>query len=215
MIMGIKKVLERIKQSLKLNKHVKTDHTYLVEYNLLNINEDLDEAWVKINKLYDKILYKDKYWHLFYECEFSTLRCSIEYVDEVENFFKEHNIGWKYNGKWIDGSPTVEKYKDMYRGIFHEFSVLAIHLDEEDVFYAADRICHAFFNHSHYMAKKHREVFENVNDPFMDPVMWEADMMGRLATYRAHFIGRYSTERYYKKLSKEQMKDKSNDTDVE
>jgi len=214
--MEIKRILRRAAQRLNLDKYVKTEPTNLIEYNLLNFNEDLDKAWEKIKALYDKVLYKDNYWHLFYEGEFSTLRCSLKYKNEIEKFFKEHNIKCKYNGKWIDGSYIVEKYKDMYRNIFHEFSVLAIHLDEADIFNAADRVCHSFFNHHHYMAKKCREVFESMNNPSMDPVMWEAEMMSRLSMYRSHFVGRYSVERYYKKLSEEKSnKDKSNDENEE
>jgi len=199
--MDIKNILKKIARHFDLNKYVKIEPTNLVEYDLLNFNEDLDKTWEKINALYDKVLYKDNYWHLFYEGEFSRLRCSPEYMNVVEKFFKEHKIEWKYNGKRIDGSFTVEKYKNIYRNIFHEFSVLAIHLDEEDLFNAADRVCHSFFNHHHYMAKNHRNVFESMNDPTIDPVMWEAEMMNRLSMYRAHFVGRYSTERYYKRMS--------------
>jgi len=213
--MEIKEILGRITQCFNLNKHVKTEPTDLIEYDLLNFNEDLDKAWEKIKALYDKILYKDKYWHLFYEGDFSTLRCSPEYSNDIEKFFKKHKVKSKCNGKWIDGSPIVEKYKDMYRNIFHEFSVLAVHLDEADLYKAADRVCHAFFNHHHYMAKKYRKPFENERYQCMDPIMWEAEMMSRLSMYIAHFVGRYSTERYYKKLEEERNKDKSDGIDDE
>jgi hypothetical protein len=201
--MGIKRILERITQRLNLDKYVKTEPIDLIEYDLLNFNEDLDKSWEKINALYDKVLYKDNYWHLFYEGEFSTLRCSPEYMDEIEKFFKRHEIESKCNGKWADGSPTVEKYKNIYRNIFHEFSVLAICLDEVDLFKAADRICHAFFNHHHYMAKEHRKPFEEEDSQFISPIMWEAEVMSRLTIYRAHYVGRYDTERYIKKVSEE------------
>lgn len=207
--MRIKRILERISRYLNLDKYVKIEPTDLIEYDLLNFNEDLDKAWEKINALYDKVLYKDNYWHLFYEGEFSTLRCSPEYTNEVEKFFKKYNIEWKYNGKWIDGSPTVEKYKNIYRNIFHEFSVLAIHLEEACLFNAADRVCHAFFNHHHYMAKTYRKPFEMGSDRFVSPIMWEAEVMSRLSIYRAHFVGRYDTERYIKKISKEKKNNES------
>ena len=207
--MGIKNILKRIKQRFASNK---SEPINLVEYDLLDFNEDLDEAWKKINKLYNRILYADKYWHLFYEGDFSTLRCSSNYINEVEKFFKDNNIKWKYNGKWIDGSPIVEKYKDMYKNIFHEFSMLAIHLSESDLYIAADRVCHSFFNHNHYMAKKYRKPFEN--DPgFISEMMWEAEMMSRLSLYRANYIGKYDMSKYYKEKEEESNKDKSNDVD--
>ncbi len=212
--MEIKRILRRVIQRFILNKYVKTEPTDLIEYDLLNFNEDLDKAWEKINALYDKILHKDNYWHLFYEGDFSTLRCSPEYSNDIEKFFKKHKIESKYNGKWIDGSSIVEKYKDMYRNIFHEFSMLAIHLDESDLYIAADRVCHSFFNHNYYMAKKYRRPFEN-DSQFISSMMWEAEMMGRLSIYRAHYIGKYDMAKYYKKLEKDRDKDKSNDVDDE
>ena len=211
--MRIKRIFEKIGRHLNLDKYVKTELTDLIEYDLLNFNEDLDKAWERVNALYDKILYKDNYWHLFYEGEFSTLRCSPEYIDKVEKFFKEHEIRYKYNGIWIDDSPIVEKYKDIYRNIFHEFSVLAMCLEEKDLYSAADRACHSFFNHHHYMAKNYRKPLESVKYPLIDPIMWEAEMMSKLSVYRANFIGRYSTERYFKEVSKGSNKDKSNDVD--
>jgi len=211
--MGIKKVLNKIIGCLDLNKHVISTPSNLIEYDLLNFNEDLDKAWEKIKALYDKVLYKDNYWHLFYEGDFSTLRCSPEYSNEVEEFFYKYNMNYKYNGTWVDGSSTVEKYKNIFRNMFHTFSELAIHMDEEDLFHVADRVCHSFFNHAFYMAKKHRKLFEESGYDSPSSMMWEAEIMSRILIYRAHYIGKYDMSKYYKKLEKESNKDKSNDID--
>jgi len=197
--MKIKKILRKIIGRFDLNKRVILEPSELIEYDLLNFNEDLDKAWTIINALYDKILHKDDYWHLFYEGEFSTLRCSPQYVDEVEKFFNKHNINYRCNDVWIDSSPTVEKYKKMFRNMFHAFSELAIHLDKKDIFNAADRICHSFFNHAFYMAKERRMIYEN--EIVMGSTMWEAEMMAKLAVYRAHYIGTYDMDRYMRKLA--------------
>jgi len=197
--MRIKRILKRIIEYFNLSDQ---EPLNLIEYDLLNFNEDLDKAWGKVNNLYRKILHKDNYWHLFYEGEFSTLRCSPQYRDEVEKFFQAHNIEWRCNGIWIDGSPTVKKYKDIFRNMFHTFSKLAIYLDEDDLFKVADRVCHCFFNHAYYMAKKHREQFD---DSGAD--MWEAEMMARLSIYRAQYIGMLEATKRYKKAAKEQKEE--------
>jgi len=223
--MGIKKVLKGIIKHFDLNEHSDLEPCNLFEYDLLNFNGDLDKAWEKIKALHDKILHKDNYWHLFYEGEFSTLRISPQYKDEVEEFFRKHSIERRYNGIWIDGSPTVEKYKKMYRDMFHAFSELAIHLDEEDLFHASDRVCHSFFNHAFYAAKEHRAPFEN-SPSVIGPTMWEADMMSRVLIYRAHHIGMYDMERHLAKRftlvekshaekKDEELKNKYQDTSVE
>lgn len=199
--MRIKRILKRIIEYFNLSDQ---EPSNLIEYDLLNFNEDLDKAWEKVNALYDEILHKDNYWHLFYEGEFSTLRCSPQYKDKVEKFFKSYDIEWKYNGIWIDGSPMVEKYKNIFRDMFHTFSELAIRLDEDDLFKVADRVCHCFFNHVFYMAKDHRECFEGNGT---DTLMWEAEMMARLGVYRAHYIGMLQANKHYAKLAKEQKKE--------
>lgn len=212
--MGIKKVLNRVIRYFDLNKRINSEPINLFEYDLLDFNEDLDKAWKKINALYDKILYKDDYWHLFYEGEFSTLRISPQYKDKVEKFFQKHGIEWRWNGVWIDGSPTVEKYKKIYRDMFHTFSELAIHLDENNLFHIADRVCHSFFNHAFYAAKEHRAPFEK-NSSIIGSTMWESDMMSRVLIYRAHHIGMYDMERHIaKKMSEEKEKNKEENQDV-
>jgi len=231
--MGIKRILEKIinaSLTMKLkfgsDKYINEEPINLFEYDLLNFNEDLDKAWEKINALYDKILHKDKYWHLFYEGDFSTLRCSPQYKDKVEKFFRKHSIEYKWNGVWIDGSPTVERYKKIYRDMFHAFSELAIHLDEENLFHIADRVCHSFFNHAFYAAKKHRAPFEGGSNGVIGSTMWEADMMSRVLIYRAHHIGMYDMERHlakrftlveksYAEKKDEELKDKYQNTSVE
>jgi len=210
--MRIKEILSRIKkirQYLKSNEDISPEPSRLIEYDLLDFNEDLDEAWVKIKALYDEVLYKDKYWHLFYEGDFSTLRCSPQYIDVVEDFLDKHNINYKCNGAWIDGSHVVEKYKKIYRNMFHTFSELAIHLDEKDINVAADRVCHSFFNHIFYMAKEYREHFNRDGGQHPSSMMWEADIMANLLIYRAYYIGKYDTTKYIQRNYECKLKEKS------
>jgi len=170
----------------------------VIEFFLLEFNEDLDKAWAQINALYKRALYKDQNWHFFYEGKYTIIRCSQEFEKKVTKFFEEFDIKYKSNGLWIDDSGAVCKYKKIFQPLFHCFSELAISMDEADLFDVADRVTHCFFNHAYYMAKDHREPFKH---PYIiDPMFWEAEMMSRLSIYRAHYIGKYTMEKYYEKL---------------
>lgn len=200
--MGIKKISESVKNHFAYKKYEKEGK--LIEFDLLNFNKDLEMAWRKVKALYDKVLYKDKQWHLFYEDAFSTLRCSPKYARAVEKFFKKFNIEYRKNGVWLDGSAVVRKHQDIYKEMFHSFSELAIHLEETDLYTAADRVCHCFLNHVFYMAKDHRKSFDGSS---ADPSMWEAEMMSRLSVYRANYIGKLETVKHYTKLAKEKQEE--------
>lgn len=184
--MRIKRTWERIIKHFDLNKRAYKEPSDLIEFDLLNFNEDLEMAWTRVKALYDKILYKDSQWHLFYEGDFSTLRCSPKYARAVEKFLKKFDIEYKKNGVWFDGSSVVKRHQEIFKEMFHSFSELVMRLDEADLFAAADRVCHCFFNHAFYIAKDHRECFDGKGT---DPLMWEAEMMARLSIYRAHYVG--------------------------
>ena len=203
----LRKLLDRNKTSTEF-RNVYWSGEEVIEFFLLDFNEDLDKAWVKINALYNRILYKDPNWHFFWEGKYSIIRCSQEFEEEVTKFFKEFDIQYKYNGLWVDGSEMVCKYHKIFQPMFHCFSELAIHMDEPDLFDVADRVTHCFFNHAHYMAKDHREPFKH---PYIiDPMMWEATMMARLSVYRALHIGKYTMEGYLRKASEEQEEKSKN-----
>jgi len=193
----LRKIINRNKTLIKLRDAYRSDRE-IIEFFLLDFNEDLDKAWAKIGALYDKVLCKDPNWHFFYEGKYSIIRCSQEFKEEVIKFFKEFDIKYEFNGLWVDGSKMVCKYNKIFQAMFHCFSEIAINMDEPDLFDVADRVTHCFFNHAYYMAKAHREPFKY---PYIiDPTMWEAEMMARLSIYRAHHIGKYTLERYYEKL---------------
>jgi len=154
----------------------------IVEFHLLDFNEDMEIAWMHILEIYNIILKNDDYWHFFYEGSYSTIRCSKKYKDKVENYLKDNDIDYKDIGAWIDGSSHVEHHKQRFIHIFHEYSMLAIELDEDNFVSVADRVCHCFFNHCTYMAVSLRQKY-GVN-------RWEGDLMGHLAISRANYIGK-------------------------
>ena len=206
---GIERILLRwLRKIIDSNKNLaEFCNAYLsgkevIEFFLLDFNEDLDKAWATINALYDKVLHEDPNWHFFWEGKYSIIRCSQEFEEKVIKFFEEFDIQYKYNGLWIDGASVVCKYSKMFQPMFHCFSELAINMDEADLFNVADRVTHCFFNHAYYMAKDHRAPFKHPDS--MDSMFWEAEMMARLSVYRAHYIGKYTMERYIEKRYKEQ-----------
>jgi len=117
----------------------------IIEFHLLDFNADMEQAWLHILEIYESILKKDKYWHFFYEGEYSIIRCSKKYQKKVEEYFKNNDIKYSFKGPWIDGSCIVELYKEAFISLFHEFSMLAVKLDESLLISTADRVCHCFF----------------------------------------------------------------------
>ncbi len=92
----IKKILLRwLKKIIDSNKNLtEFSDAYwggkeVIEFFLLDFNEDLDKAWAKINALYDKVLHKDPNWHFFWEGKYSIIRCSQEFKEIVTEFFEE------------------------------------------------------------------------------------------------------------------------------
>jgi hypothetical protein len=145
----------------------------------------MEEAWLHILYIYENILKNDKYWHFFYECKYSIIRCSRKYKKKVKEYLEINNIKHEYNGPWIDGSYIVETYKEEFINLFHEFSMLAVKLDEKLLNQTADRVCHCFLNHCTYMAETYRKNYGQHG--------WESYLMGRLAADRAYYIGRLDT----------------------
>jgi len=176
--MKIYQNLEDIRVNLK---NFFTKNPKVVEIHLLNFNEDMPKAWQHILDIYQLVLYKDDYWHFFYEGPYSIIRCSKKYKKDVKKYLIAFNIEYKDVGPWVDGSKSVEKYKNRFIHLFHEFSMLAMELEEGWFLLVADRICHCFFNHCTYMAEESRDRY-GTN-------MWEAVLMGHLSIYRARHVG--------------------------
>jgi hypothetical protein len=171
-------------------KNYFTKKPKIIEFHLLKFNEDMLASWCHILDIYQRILYKDNYWHFFYEGDYSIIRCSKKYKKNVIKYLEHCEIEYKYMGTWNDGSKAVEEYKTRFTHLFHEFSMLAIEMKEDWFMLVADRVCHCFFNHCTYMAEEARSRYgEN---------MWEGILMGQLAIYRAHHIGKLDQDEVWK-----------------
>lgn len=145
------------------------------------INEDEVKAWALIKYLYRTVLINDEHWHFFYENFYNIIRCSESFYPEVIKELDVFGVCYKEKGEWIDGSETVQKYLPIYKGLFHNFSLMALQgYDGNEIYNIYDRVSHCFLNHQFYMLKGHREKYGR---------QWEASIMNYTAMYRAEYTG--------------------------
>lgn len=193
----VNKLLNKVDKKNNLRKIL--FRKMIIEFRLPDFNEDLNYAGNIIKDLHYQILKNDPEWHMFYEGQYSIIRCQFRFYKKVIRFFKSRNIKYEYIGRWIDGSYVVRKYNKFFKPLFHMYSKLSLELDEEDLYYVSDRVCHCFFNHQTYMAKQWVELD--------GPHLWEASLMGRLATGRAMHAGRVDYHNYL--TDKKKLKQKT------
>jgi hypothetical protein len=175
----------------------------MVEFWLDGFNDDMTVAFLHLVELYNQILHKDPQWHYFYEDHYSLVRCSMKYRDVVRKFFDDRNIKYKWPASgWSETLYTTNMYKEEFKHLFHNFSVLTIkmHNGGDGTNYlreAADRVCHCFFNHATYLA--HRSGLTKSYDEAGYPAdYWEAKYMADLAASRAYHIGRCKQQKSVK-----------------
>ncbi len=187
------------------------DENEIIEFWMEGFNDDgLDKAFVHIVKIYDQVLHKDPQWHYFYEDHYSLIRCSMKYRDKVKKYLDDNNITYKWPvSNWTESMYITNEYQHIYKNIFHSFSTLVIEMfkneDENKLYEAADRICHPFFNHAMYLADISGKLDIYKDDDSCNTMMWEADQMSQLTTYRASYIGQIKGY----KLAVKHMREKS------
>ena len=134
-----------------------SDNT-IVEFWMDGFNDDgLDKAFEHIVKIYDRILCEDEQWHYFYEDHYSLIRCSYKFSSRVKKYLEENYICYRPITNWNEQTYMTSEYKSIYTTLFHNFSVLIIEMykkgDGNQLYFAADRIIHPFFNHAIYLAE--------------------------------------------------------------
>jgi len=171
----------------------------VIEYYLLDFNEDMEAAWIHILSIYKEILHSDDKWHFFYEGTYSIIRCQQKYQKKLERYLENNDIEFRCRGEWLGDHWAVCKYQDHFTRMFHDFSLLAIKMEEKDLIHVADRIIHPFFNHCVYMAEDIRKLYGNAS--------WESTMMAHLTVSRAMFAGQMIQ---LDKQRKKEQKEKEN-----
>jgi len=191
--MRITKKINSVFTRLKAATFKIRDENEVVEFWLEGFNGDLGNADMKkafahIIKIYDQILHEDPNWHYFYEANYSLIRCSLRFRKRMEKYFADNWIGYEYKDKWTEAMYVTKEYQEIFKQMFHTFSVLTIELykngDGNQLYLAADRVCHCFHNHAFYLANAEGGLgkYNNID-------MWEANNMSRLAVDRSYYIG--------------------------
>jgi hypothetical protein len=145
------------------------------------INEDEERAWALIKYLYHNVLINDDNWHFFYENFYNIIRCSESFYPEVIKELDAFGVCYQEKGEWIDGSETVKKYHNIYRDLFHNFSLMALQEYEyTDIHLIYDRLSHCFLNHQFYVLEEYRENHGR---------QWEASIMNHTSMHRAEYTG--------------------------
>lgn len=185
----------------------------IVEFWMEGFNDNgLDEAFLHIVEIYDKILHKDPQWHYFYEGHYSLIRCSYKYCYDVKKYMDDNSIEYKWPiQNWKENTHMTHEYQHIYRDIFHSFSTLIIEMfkneDGDKLYLAADRVCHPFFNHAMYLADISGKLDMYKDSSNINIMMWEADQMSQLTIYRAHHIGQIDGH----KLAFKQMRESTDE----
>ena len=153
------------------------------------INTDEESAWALIKYLHRYILCNDDNWHFFYENWYNIIRCSESFYPEVIKELDAFGVYYREKGEWKDGSKIVRKYQDIYKDLFHNFSLLALKEYEcKEINTIYDRMSHCFFNHQFYVLENLREKYGR---------QWEAILMNNAAMYRAEYTGMCVKEGVY------------------
>ena len=156
--------------------------------NYINVEEKKGEELfiTLLKRLYHSVLYKDSNWHYFVEGKYNHLRVSEKFLEEVVEILDLHDVQYETPFKeWIDGQEITRKYQDVFKLMFHAFSLMAMQDYHEDEFIAIlDRVIHCFMNHQMLFIPGMREALGDMLEP---------ELISRNAYKRAEFISYYKT----------------------
>jgi len=167
----------------------------VVEFWINGSNEDnLVKVFKHIVTLYNMYLKDDPNWHYIYEGHYTLIRCSYKYAKNLERYFATHDMEHRPISWWEEGTHMTERYKTIYKELFHWTSVLAIQMaanKEEDYYVnqAADRLVHVFMLQSIYSAELNGKL-DRYRKSGLNIMFWEADHMSDITKYRTYHIGK-------------------------
>ena len=170
------------------------DDDDVIEFWIDGFNEDnLAETFEHIVILYNMYLKDDPNWHYIHEGDFTLIRCSYRYANNLERYFAKHDLKHKPISWWQEGTHVTATYKPIYKEIFHWTSILAIQMaiNEEENFYinqAVDRIAHVFLLQAIHLAELNGDL-DKYRRSDLNIMYWEADHMSNITKYRTYHIG--------------------------
>ncbi len=133
--------------------------------------------------LYKRFLTEDKDWHFFYEDTYMLLRLKKR-SRLVEGYLDSKNVLYT-RLVWTDAHPQVRKHQDLFKEIFHAYSVLAMTANKKDFPRYLNRVIHCFCNMNWEGMKKCK--------------MSETTAVATHLIGSAHMDGKYEQQRLDKK----------------
>ena len=108
-------------------------------------------SWDILKTFYEDVLYKDKYWHFFWEGSYTVIRCTSTSAKAIKKTIKklrkEKSEPLEYkNIEYKENIPATIKHLEAFMSIFHGFSVIAITMAEGTIDGTLERINHCFLN---------------------------------------------------------------------
>jgi len=128
--------------------------TTVMEINLLEFDPlSITREGVKIDpKVMEKIkelhvsLSSDPGFFLFFEGNFTQVRCSFKNKRVVESWAGRYKVSLSEWKRWEEPWAHTKKYQDWYQKLFHLYTQSIFMFNQHDFNMAVDRIMHCFMN---------------------------------------------------------------------
>jgi len=110
-----------------------------------------DYSWSILKTFYKEVLHKDKYWHFFWEGDYTVVRCTATSAKAIKKIIKRlrknDGVPLDYQDvEYKENIPSTIKHLDSFISIFHGFSVIAITMEKGTIEGTLERINHCFLN---------------------------------------------------------------------
>jgi len=172
----------------------------LREIKLLNFGA-CEYSWSILKTFYKEALCKDKYWHFFWEGDYTVVRCTSTSARAVEKIIKKlrkkENIPLEYQDvEYKENIPATIKHLDAFISIFHGFSVIAITMEKGTIEGTMERINHCFLNMAG-MTEDAKAMKEFLKREGSFKVSYETMLITKIALSRSFMDGYW--KKYYEK----------------
>lgn len=217
--MNYKELLKKyVMRPLGVKAKITRKYEPILEMNLYGEGFDDKNPKLMVENLvdlYKEVLHEDEKWHFFVEGDFTVIRFSESFVNDIVKFLNGRGLNdWSTPKEWEESTNITQVFQyRIFLNMFHVISesVMMLLSDEKikSEYYdlcielIAERMIHAWFNHNMLPAI----VFGSRLKVPIDCQHWEAEIVGKLALDRASFGGRYT---YLRAKELEARKNNSN-----
>lgn len=169
---------------------------YEFQFSVTDMTPAMQEDVIKF--LYEKILHRDNWWHFFYEGAYVIIRCSFPFAPFVKRKLRRLDIIPTVVKPWVDDNKTVNKYRRHFAKLFHEYSVLIMHMETTDPFAVIERASHGLILNTFYV---HQQIITRNEELKDKPLLFEANVLDALASGRRRYV-----EWYYQQLAEQKAR---------